>query len=402
MGMVEIQRCILLHHLEAMDETRTDLITSSKDAATNRSRVPRSLSGRIGSGDIMDLTIAEFQQVDLGEEFFDSLKADYAEFEAWFAKKATNTAYIHRKKDGALDGFLYLKIEEGEVTDVQPPLKNSKRLKVGTFKIEAHGTKLGDRFVKKIFDHAIHAKVDEIYVTVFAKHTALINLLGRYGFQQYATKTSPNGVELVLVRSLTWNGQDRISNYPLINLHKARIFLLSIYPKFHTRLFPDSILQTEDADVIQDVSHANSIHKVYLAAMKGLEGLQPGDVLVIYRTADEQGAAYYRSVATTVCVVEEVRNISSFATEDDFLRYCRPFSVFDDTELKELYKKRRYPTLLRFTFNISLKKRPNRKALMEQIGLKSDYWGFFQITRGQFLAITKWGEISESLIVDQA
>lgn len=351
----------------------------------------------------MDLTLVEFQQVDLNEEFFNSLKADYTEFEAWFAKKAHNKAYVHRKIDGTLDGFLYLKIEDGELVDVQPKLATAKRLKVGTFKIEAHGTKLGDRFVKKIFDHATHEDVDEIYVTVFAKHAPLISLLTRYGFEQKATKPSINGTELVLVRRMHWTASNRLQNYPLVNIHQSHIFLLSVYPKYHLQLFPDSILLTEQVDLIKDVSHTNSIHKVYLAGMSGLDQLRPGDVLVIYRTSDEKGAAYYRSVATGICVVEEVKDIASFANEEEFLRYCKPFAVFTDLELKDLFKRRKYPVLIRFTFNISFKKRPNRKALIENAGLNpEEYWGFLQINKQQFIAIANMGEVSASLIVDKA
>lgn len=350
----------------------------------------------------MDLILTEFQQVDLADSFFQSLKEDYSEFEAWFAKKAQNKAYLHRQPNGTLDGFLYLKVEDGPVDDVEPKLPVAKRLKVGTFKIDAHGTKLGDRFIKKIFDHAVFNGVSEIYVTVFEKHAPLILLLERYGFQKSGTKTSTNGTELVLTRSMQWAGSDRLKNFPLINLRGARTFVLGIWPKYHLQLFPDSILLNEQADMIQDLSHTNSINKIYLANMQGLSSLKPGDVVVIYRTKDDQGPAYYRSVATSLCVIEKVQNIKEFTTEEEFVKYCRPFSVFTDPELRKLYQTKRYPVLLRFTFNASLRKRPNMKELMEEIGLQSDYWGFFEISHDQFKAIAKWGEISESTIVDQA
>src|SRR3712207_7909254 len=72
------------------------------------------------------------------------------------------------------------------------------RLKVGTFKIDAHNTKLGERFVKKIMDAALYMKADEIYVTIFAKHHGLIKILQRYGFNEEGKK----GEELVLVKNM--------------------------------------------------------------------------------------------------------------------------------------------------------------------------------------------------------
>jgi len=348
----------------------------------------------------MDLAYVEFQQVDLGDEFFTSLKQDYGEFELWFKKKANNRAYVHRTPQGNLDGFLYLKREEGAVTDVEPSLPPKNRLKVGTFKIDAHGTKLGERFIKKIFDHAVYEGSQDIYVTVFEKHAGLITLLSRYGFTQVATKTTANGTELVFLRKMAWEGASLDENYPLVRT-AGRQFLMSLYPQWHTRLLPDSILKNEDTDIIKDVSHANSVHKVYLTAMQGVDTLRRGDVLLIYRTSDQQGAAHYRSVATSVCVVEEFRNINSFASEDEFLTYCAPFSVFTNQELRSFYKSRKYPFVIRFTYNIALKRRPNRKVLIEEVGLQSDqYWGFFQLTKQQFKAILTKGEVNESLIVD--
>jgi len=63
------------------------------------------------------------------------------------------------------------------VNDIIPSLRSLKRIKVGTFKIDARGTKMGERFVKKIFDHAIHENAQEIYVTIFPEHVPLIVLL---------------------------------------------------------------------------------------------------------------------------------------------------------------------------------------------------------------------------------
>jgi hypothetical protein len=349
----------------------------------------------------MNLERLRFRDINLADPFFDSLKAGYAEFPQWFAKKANDFAYVFKNNQGAIDGFLYLKVEDGPVTDVVPALPPARRLKIGTLKINAHGTKLGERFVKKVFDHAIFERVDEVYVTVFAQHAPLISLLERYGFRKAASKTSQNGTELVLVKLLRGSYEDVVSSYPLVRLAQERTFLLSLYPMWHTRLLPDSILKTEDADVVQDVSHTNSIHKVYLAAMSGMETLRRGDVLLIYRTSDQQGPAHYRSVATSICLVEEYRSIRSFASQEEFLNYCRPYSVFTEEELLGFWQKKKYPHIIRFTYNIALKKRVTRAVMIENLGMDgSAYWGFMQLTHEQFLNIIRKGLVDESLIVN--
>jgi len=347
----------------------------------------------------MDLSRKLFKQTNLSDPFFDSLKADYKEFPEWFKKKANDYAYVFESDAGEVNGFLYLKVEDGPVEDVKVPLPPARRLKVGTFKINAHGTKLGERFLKKIFDHAISEGVTEIYVTLFPKHAALVKLFAEYGFSQKTEKHTDNGIEFVLVKNLQESTSDVVTSYPLVNLKGHQSYLLSLYPKWHTRLLPDSILATEDAEIVQDISHTNSIHKVYLAAMEGMGELSRGDVLLIYRTTDHKGPAYYRSVATSLCVVEEYRSLGSFGTEADFLKYCQPYSVFTRGELKEFWLKRKYPHVIRFMYNIALKRRVNRGVMID-LGFDPDsYWGFMPLDEKQLLAVTNKGQIDESLII---
>jgi L-amino acid N-acyltransferase YncA len=349
----------------------------------------------------MNLNREKFEDVDLSDAFFDSLKADYQEFSDWFSKKADNYAYVFRGASGQIDGFLYLKTEDGPLIEVNPPLQAAKRIKVGTFKINAHGTKLGERFVKKIFDHAIYEKADEIYVTVFEKHASLLSLLEKYGFRRKAEKQTQNGNELVLVKRLDAVSTEILENYPVVKLSDKNIYLLSLYPIWHTRLLPDSILTNENAEVVQDVSHTNSIHKVYLAKMSGMQMLQKGDILLVYRTTDNQGPARYRSVATSVGVIEEYKNIQSFPGESEFLKYCRPYSVFTEEELKRFWRTKEYPHVVRFTYNFALQKRVTRGIMIDDIGIsESSYWGFMQISSAQFCSILSAGEVNESLVVN--
>jgi GNAT superfamily N-acetyltransferase len=335
------------------------------------------------------LQIQCFNDIDIGDDFFDSLKNDYREFTEWFLKKADNQAFVFRSSEGSIEGFLYLKIEDGCVIDVSPQLPTAKRLKLGTFKINPHGTRLGERFMKRAFDIAIAKGVNGLYVTVFEKHTALIRLFEKYGFEPTGHKHSTNGTEIVYERRLDSIKGDVVLDYPRIPLCKDRCFVLSIYPEWHSRLLPDSLLANESASILQDVSHTNSIHKIYLTAMSGVSALKRGDILLIYRT-QSNGSAYYTSVITSVCVVEEVTHIDRFHSVEEFKNYCRPYSVFTDSELARFFLKRSYPWAIRFTYNLALSKRINRKSLIENVGLSpSLYWGFFQISSGEFKQIVK-------------
>lgn len=350
----------------------------------------------------MELELRKFGDVNLQDVFFDSLKGAYAEFSDWFHRKANDSAYVFEKDDGTIQGFLYLKVESGAVLDVQPSLPAARRLKVGTMKINPHGTKMGERFVKKIIDHAVREQTEQVYVTVFDQHAALIELFRKYGFEEVGTKTTSNGVELVLAKNIHAPYSDMYNGYPLVKLGGHRAYMLSLYPEWHTRLLPDSILNNEHNDIVQDVSSANSIHKVYMTKMAGVDSLRKGDLIVIYRTSDGQGPAHYRSVATSIGVVEEYRHLDSFSSKDEFFRYCRPYSVFEHHELESLWRKRNYPFVFKFMYNLAFKQKVTRAVMIEELGLPGteQYWGFFEISHGQLKAIAKKGKVDESLIID--
>jgi len=347
----------------------------------------------------MELVYINFKDINLKDSFFNSLKQDYEEFSNWFFKKANEKAYVFKNEDDSIDGFLYLKVETGEIEDVEPVLPMNHRLKIGTFKINAHSTRMGERFIKKTLDHALYQKVNEVYVTIFPHHFQLVNLFSKYGFQEVAKKKTDNGTELVLVKKMGNIRGNVHLDYPYVN-GAHRKYILSLYPQWHTRLLPDSILNNENPDaVINDISHTNSIHKIYLTAMDGVENLQPNDILMIYRTSDGKGPAHYRSVATSVCVVEEVKNINQFPDENSFLEYSSSYSIFTEQELKKFYAYKKYPTVIKFSYNLALTKKVTRGQMMEELGINAPYWGFFQLTDKQFAGIIEKGKLDESLIV---
>lgn len=349
----------------------------------------------------MELKYQHFNDINLNDCFFESLKKDYKEFSSWFMKKAQQQekAYVFYNEENNIDGFLYLKKEVGAIDDIVPALPALRRLKVGTFKINSHGTRLGEKFIKKIFDYAIEYNFSEIYVTIFAKHEGLTNLMRRYGFDIVGTKPSNNGTEQVLLKKLQICHQSLIQDYPMLNLRTRPTFWLPIYPKYHTRLLPDSILNNENMSMVQDVSHTNSVHKIYLTAMFGAQSLCSGDTLIVYRTSDDMGPAKYRAVATSVCVVEEVRNINEFQTYADFKRYCGSYSVFDERELSYFYSRKRYPYIIKFSYNVAFRKRLIRERLLEEGWLQEGRVGIDPIASQAALEIMKEGGVNESVIV---
>ena len=346
------------------------------------------------------MTERRFDEIDLNDSFFASLKMDYVEFAEWFAKKSGAKAYVLANDSGGIEAFLYTKEENGPVSDVSPVLPPAKRLKIGTFKANAHGTRLSERLIKKAFDQAARSDCSELYVTVFPRHTGIVKLFTKYGFAPIATKVTSNGEETVLARSLVRFEGDPAGDFPNIPVRENRKFLLAIYPEYHTRLFPDSILKTETIEDLDDVSHTNSIHKIYVCWMD-LSALRRGDVLLIYRTSDNKGPAWHRSVATSVCVVEDVRGRASFSDEEDYVQYCLPYSVFGESELRGWWRGHPRIQVVRMTYNAALLRRVTRRVLIESAHLDENArWGFLPLTDQQFSRIIDLGQINARLIIN--
>ena len=348
------------------------------------------------------LELKPFSEIDLADPFFSSLKHDYKTFTGWFHRKASEkTSAFIQKTDNVLTGFIYLKPEEGALLDVTPIQKPDRRLKIGTFKTEAHGTKLGERLLKKAFDTAIVLGVNEIYVTVFPKYDVLIKLFNEFGFKQSGEKHSTDGDEIVLTKSLLHDKLtgDLREDYPMINTRKSNFYLLGIYPQWHSQLFPDSILKTETYDLLSDVSYTNSISKTYICWISEVQQMRSGDILVIYRTREPGRSAEYSSVATSICTVEEVRTKPTFPDMKNYIEYAQPYSVFNASQLDGWWHSKNL-TVTKMLYNAALTKRLVRRTLADEVGLdRHAYAGFMTLTKNQFLRIAELGGVSDRLIV---
>ena len=77
-----------------------------------------------------------FNDVDLNDSFFDSLKDDYDEFSNWFCKKIEDEekAFV-LKDDSGIAAFLYLKDENEEIVLTNSILPKMNRIKIGTLKL---------------------------------------------------------------------------------------------------------------------------------------------------------------------------------------------------------------------------------------------------------------------------
>ena len=338
---------------------------------------------------------ADFAEVDINDNFFDSFREDYNEFDNWFKSKFDKVCYVCYS-DNNLTAFLYIKVEEKteNYSEIKPIFDKKKRLKIGTLKVISNGYKIGERFLKIVFDNAIQYKVDEIYVTVFDKRPEqgqLIDMLKGWGFVEHGIKSTKNGDEIVLTRPFGKSQPIEINkpklSFPFFS-RDTRKYIIKIEPQYHTELFPDSINTREDeTKYTENEPHRNRIGKVYISHSKDRH-LQPGDIIIVYRMGNTKPKKY-SSTVTSICIVEEV--IDGFASFDEFYKACFRRTMIKKNDLEKdwwnKYPKYR-PFVIKFLYAHSFPTPKPTLNDLNRIGLIPDIMnmprGFIELNNNQF------------------
>lgn len=346
---------------------------------------------------------ADFAEVNIQDPFFDSFRNDYRSppFNTWFNKKSDEPCYVCYSEN-RLTAFLYIKIEDENegYSEITPTFSKKRRLKIGTLKVARNGYKIGERFLKIIFDNAIQYKVDEIYVTIFRKRVEqeqLIEMLEEWGFQYHGIKSTKNGDELVYIRpfgkKLAINIDNPKFTFPFFSKETDK-YIIKIEPQYHTELFPDSINTKEDkTKYTENEPHRNRISKVYISHSQDRH-LKSGDIILIYRMG-ETSPKKYSSTITTICIVENV--VTNFKSFDDFFAACNKRTVIPKDDLRKKWWDKLpsiRPFVINFLFAHSL---PTPKPTLNDLnvlGIIPDIMnmprGFIKITNEQFNTLIKF------------
>ena len=341
-----------------------------------------------------------FSEVNLDDHFFDSLKYSYLGFGEWFSRKVLDgeCAYFAFDSRNNLIAMLYLKEESGHEEGVSPRM-DFPRLKIGTFKVDFdHHTGIGKRLLAIALREFARSGQNFVYVTMHQNEntSSLAKLLKKYGFSNWGFKEQ----ETVLFKTLPCSDDDAFSRYPFVSRSLGNCWVLSILPEYHKRLFGDVYLTSESGQPIYDERCLNSIEKIYLSGSQNVADMVVGDKVVIYRTSDGKGAAYYRSVVTSVCTVVKVVNINSFRDETDFLNKVYGKTVFTLGELRRFWQTKRYPWLICLLFNFPFERYPNRKQLLDCGFIDDGRLVCERISQDAMDGIMALGNADESFIVD--
>jgi GNAT superfamily N-acetyltransferase len=272
--------------------------------------------------------------LDVSDPIFDSLKADYPNFESWINAHPDRDAYVNLNQNGTIGAVLILKPEVEPIGD-SPPLGKEERLKICTMKVAAprRGFKIGELLIGIAIREAKQREINEIYLTHYTKEDDfLVQLISNYGFWQ--ASTLDNGQDLYLKR-LTPGPEDdpkpqevQARFYPTYyDGNAVDKFIVPIKPVYHSRLFPTYSKRHPKLRDFQGQfdSEGNAIEKAYLSRAQTRQ-LSPGDVLIFYRTTDHKEI-------TSIGVCERVEYGVTDARDIQELVGRR--SVFTDREIEE-------------------------------------------------------------------
>lgn len=356
--------------------------------------------------------VKQFRQINLDDPFFNSLKADYQEFSDWFGRKAEKEAYVIYNDEHYLEAFLHLKIEEKHENDTQinPALPVEKRLKLATLKVAetGQGNKYGEGLLKIAFDIARQSKVQYIYVTVFAKHTALISLLEQMGYERHGCNTTHNGSEEVYVRRFAgqYDYDLPMAAYPYIPRNPEKpVRKVPIEAEYHSLLFPASDLQGAIHQIDEYIPASNAIRKMYLARGQNAGYTNKGDLLLFYRMKheDEPGQSRYKSAITTVGVVENVfREGRDYRGVEEYCKIAGKRTAFASDELIQQYNIGRR-IIIQFLYVLSFGKGHNvnyQTLVYNNIIKPGDYFGFLAIPNDKYQFILREAKVDDNYFID--
>lgn len=244
-----------------------------------------------------DARVVPAYTVDARLGLFDSLRADYQDFDAWWAKVVREERAVIVLGSAAEPGGVAVLKAERDAFGLGPRV-----LKVSTFKVDDRQgrSRRGELLLRAVADYAVDKRFPVAYLTAWPRHQVLLTWLTRFGFvDQGAT---PEGEHLMVKRFQPAVGDEPLAplehavRYGPRSLRVERAHVVPIQARFAARLLPDSDPQ---GSLFANEPCGNAIRKAYLCHAPSRK-LRPGHLLVFLRTATGRPAT-----ATAVGVVEE-------------------------------------------------------------------------------------------------
>lgn len=309
------------------------------------------------------------------QSFFSSLKQDYDGFSDWYqgCMRVQRKCWSIEQPAGLAALLIYKDESRSNSSDAAEldklKIPGSKILKICLFKVDdgTRGEKFGEQLLKKAMDHAYRNKYDATYLTVFSKHTALVELIKKFGFERTITKENGEDVYFKLTKVID-------NSLPPFEFHKffwpcvkvagVSKYCIPIKPEFHLRLFPEAADRaTPQMSLLLDSmlpqTPGNAIRKVYVCNSQ-TKVMETGSILLFYRSQS--------SVVTTVGVLEGYQEAKDFS---QLKALVGKRSVYSDYELQQMLGKKSSAKVVNFYYAENFT-RPIHIRNLKSLGILKD------------------------------
>lgn len=253
----------------------------------------------------------------LAAPFFDSLRQSY-EFDQWFHRKAEHgcRAWVHWEAPDSLGGICIFQRQDDERV-AEGVMLDGAALKLSTFKVgeSCRGRKVGELFLKAAFKYATANRLQNIFIHGDEeRHYFLFELLADFGFQHVGYHPAGGRRDTVYLKRHPTHAPAAaaLPAFDYLRLHfphfrqdpSVSAYVVPIRPQYHDILFPDfEGVSTKQKRLFQQENFAgNAIKMAYLCKAQ-TKAMNAGDVLLFYRSGDEQAL-------TSVGVVETYETLA--------------------------------------------------------------------------------------------
>ncbi len=325
----------------------------------------------------------------LSSAFFDSLRLGYPEFDKWFQKKAEEgrKAWVHWHQTGQLGAIcIYARQENEKITETK--ILKGVALKLSTFKVDetSRGKKVGELFLKAAFKYATANNLENIFIHGDEeKHYFLFQLLSEFGFEKFGLHPDGSDRDAVYVKVHPSNPPkpekepfDYLKAYfPHFRQDEnIGFYVVPIKPRFHEILFPDfQGITNKQATLFQHENYAGNAIKMAYLCKANTKTIATGDVLLFYRSEDEQAL-------TSIGVVESYEPMDDV---DSIVARVKRRTVYSLEEISQMAQTPTKVTLFRFVRHL---KTPLPLQMLRSLNvLKGPPQSITKITYEKFKAI---------------
>jgi L-amino acid N-acyltransferase YncA len=294
----------------------------------------------------------------LSSAFFDSLRDGYDTFDQWFRRKAEDgcKAWVHWHLPGVLGGICIFDRQDNQQVAQGFTIKGTA-LKLSTFKVgdTSRGRKVGELFLKAAFKYATANRLEHIFIHGDEeKHYFLFELLADFGFFKVGGHPAGDRQDAVYLKRHPLQAPPADHATPFEYLRAffphfrddpaVETYVVPIRPDYHDILFPDfEGRASKQAKLFEQENFAGNAIKMAYLCKAPTKCMNPGDVLLFYRSGDERAL-------TSLGVVESYETLDN---ADAIVARVKRRTVYSMADISAMAKSPTRVILFRFVRHLA-------------------------------------------------